>query len=100
MFYDFRCRGCGKIETQSASIKTGPEPLLCEHCDVYMTRLYGQGLPNQIVSLDMRGYMEKAYRGEESVPQLSTKKVRAIMDSQVKTAQHGRANRRNYGDRR
>lgn len=100
MQYDFVCPVCEIPETVSASIHTGPGALDCSLGHGPMRRLYGSQTPTQIVHLGMADYIEKAYNGEESVPQLSIKKVRAIVDSQMATNRKGRANRRNYGDRR
>lgn len=59
-----------------------------------MRRIYGT--PEKVIMLDMTGYVEKAYRGEELPAGMSQPQVRAIVDAQVTRRRAGMANERRY----
>lgn len=116
--YDFQCPICEDVQEVRAPMSTGPTAPFCfkrrnagriaelvaEGRDEGsitrafhgpMRRLYG-GVQKSIVALDMTGYIEKAYRGEEVPASMTTKQVRAIVDSQTKVSKRGRSNARAY----
>jgi len=93
VFYDFVCDTCGNIQTISASITRGPGYAGCcmvdaEHGPV--RRVYGDA--QTIVRYDSNDYLDKAYKGETSVPSLTNAQVRAIVDVDYKVRAKGRGN--------
>ena len=98
MWYDFYCDTCGEIQTVKASIETGPGLRNCANGHL-ARRLFGTPQP-AIVYLDGPAYVDKAYRGEEKVPGLPLRAIRARVDGDVAVKQRGRANRKDYSNAR
>lgn len=89
--YEFVCDECGNSYDLYGKMADGPRetPNCVQHGP--MRRLYS-GQPKSIVMLDMRGYVEKAYRGEEDVPSLHLWQVRGMVDAQYARRKAGRRN--------
>lgn len=78
----------------------GPGVAFCPEHEEPGQRVYGlQNVPAPI-QLSKAEYIEKAYRGEERVPGLKLGAVRQMVDNDVKQAQKGRRNNRDYGSTR
>lgn len=104
MLYPFVCdnTGCYLYDQPATLVRrkmqdAGDPPPPCPMCDQPMRRQYGDGQKRDIIRLGMADYIEKAYRGEELPAGMTQRQVKAIVDSQVKSARKGR---RTTGGRR
>jgi len=76
MRFDFACRHCKEVRTVKSPI--GHTPRVPFHCNHPMRRLYDP--PRVAITRSRSEYIERAYRGEETVPGISTQEVRETVD--------------------
>jgi hypothetical protein len=76
MMFDFECRSCKHLISVRSKIGTAPKVPL--HCRRRARRLYQA--PRFHINYDRVDYVDRAYRGEESVPGMSTAEVRQTVD--------------------
>lgn len=90
MYYEFGCPQGHVTTIKRAMSDAGAEGPRCSQCHDSTSRVYGA---RDVVSqLDKVAYIDKAYRGEESVPGLTIGAIRAMVDTDVRHAQQGRRN--------
>lgn len=77
MTFEFQCRACHVVTSLESPI--GKSPRIPYHHRRPMRRLYTA--PQVIVAYGISDYVDKAYRGEETVPGMSQEEVRATVDS-------------------
>ncbi len=100
MRYEYVCDECGDQFTIQAPISEGPptEVLCRPPCEAVVHRVYTA--PQITVHYGATDYIEQAYRGETSVPGLTTSAVRGIVDVKTSEARRGRANNERLHARR
>lgn len=76
MLYDFACNACDREMTVKASIHDGPTAPICHRRP--MRRLYAASRP--IIQWGISDYVERAVRGEESVPGMTQQEVKQLVD--------------------
>lgn len=76
MKFEYSCACCRHIETIESPI--GKVPKVPYHHKRPMKRIYSP-LTSQI-QWDKSDYVDRAYRGEETVPGMSTSEVREVVD--------------------
>ncbi len=97
--YEFECPQGHTIEVR-APMSKGPGYVECDTHQQACQRVYGIQQEHAPIQLTKAEYIEKAYRGEEPVPGISLRNIRGMVDNDVRNAQKGRRNNRDYGSTR